>query len=328
MDNYAIARFRAGQSRRKSSRRGRRFGKKWPEQIGSCSARRSAGSAIRSTHPTAETSESPGQASQRSGSPGPPSTIPHTAGWAIAGLNLAYVYAVLAARDRWIGTSDLGRYGIAAGVVALALAVAGVWLSRRVRRGLAATDWGLYLVPLFSAALLQVGLAILICGVHTAQVQLVHLTPAEFATMAVALALCAATFTVLSRPYRKVELAHLVGAPEVHVNRAPVHGRMRARCLGRAEQLARGDVDDRDGLWRRRAQRDARRRVLVGAARDVDAIAQHRRAIAAAHTAGRGSERPAAQLAGALELLGVGLPARSEELGVAVRERALVRGAE
>ena len=38
--------------------------------------------------------------------------------------------------------------------------------------------------------------------------------------------------------------------------------------------------------------------------------------------------RPAAQLAGALEDLGVGLPARAEELGVLARQRPLVRGAE
>ena len=44
----------------------------------------------------------------------------------------------------------------------------------------------------------------------------------------------------------EVELAHLVGAAEVQVDRALVHGRVRARGLGRAEQLARGDVDDRE----------------------------------------------------------------------------------
>ena len=66
----------------------------------------------------------------------------------------------------------------------------------------------------------------------------------------------------------EVELAHLVGAPEVQVDRAVVDGRGRARGLDRAEQLAAGDVDDGDGVRRGRAQRHAGGRVVLGLAQD------------------------------------------------------------
>ena len=57
-----------------------------------------------------------------------------------------------------------------------------------------------------------------------------------------------------------VELADLVGAPEVQVDGAVVDGRRRARRLDGAEQLAVGDVDDRVAVGRGRAQRHARGR--------------------------------------------------------------------
>ena len=61
----------------------------------------------------------------------------------------------------------------------------------------------------------------------------------------------------------------LVGAPEVQVDGALVHGRVRARGLGRAEQLARGDVDDREALGRGRAQRHLGGGIGAGPARHV-----------------------------------------------------------
>ena len=99
----------------------------------------------------------------------------------------------------------------------------------------------------------------------------------------------------------------------MHVNGALVDRRVRAGGLGRAEQLARGDVDDREALRGGRAQRDLRRRVGAGAAR---------------HVAGARHAGAPAELAGALELLRGRLPARAEELGVGLRERALVRRAQ
>ena len=72
-------------------------------------------------------------------------------------------------------------------------------------------------------------------------------------------------------PALQVELAHLIGAPEVQVDRALVDGRVGARRLGRAEQLARGDVDDRKAVRGGRAQRHVRRGVSAGPAGNVGA---------------------------------------------------------
>ena len=66
----------------------------------------------------------------------------------------------------------------------------------------------------------------------------------------------------------EVELEHLVGAPQVQVDRALVDGRVGARRLDRAEDLARARVDQDEAVGRRRAQRDPGGRVVVGAARD------------------------------------------------------------
>ena len=70
------------------------------------------------------------------------------------------------------------------------------------------------------------------------------------------------------------------------------------------------DVDDRDVVAARRAQRDRRGRELVGAARDERAV------------------RPPPQVAHRLEHLGGVPPARPERRVVAGVERPLVRGAE
>jgi hypothetical protein len=70
----------------------------------------------------------------------------------------------------------------------------------------------------------------------------------------------------------EVELAHLVGAPEVQVDRALMHRRVGPRRLGRAEQLAGGDVDDREALGRGRAQRDLRGGVAARLARDIGGV--------------------------------------------------------
>jgi hypothetical protein len=67
----------------------------------------------------------------------------------------------------------------------------------------------------------------------------------------------------------EVELAHLVGTPEVHVDRALVDRRVGPGGLRRAEQLPRGDVDDREGLRGGGAQRDVRCRVAVRPSRDI-----------------------------------------------------------
>src|SRR5271168_2338393 len=91
---------------------------------------------------------------------------------------------------------------------------------------------------------------------------------------------------------------------------------MCARGLGRAEQLAGGDVDDREALGRGRAQRDLGGGVASGLAGYVGAGFPRR------------SARPAAQLARGEQNLGVGLPARPEELGVSTGQRPLVRGAQ
>ena len=60
-------------------------------------------------------------------------------------------------------------------------------------------------------------------------------------------------------PRLDVELAHLVGAPQVQVDGAGVNGRERPLGLDRAEQLAGCRVDDRHRIRRRRAQRDVAR---------------------------------------------------------------------
>ena len=105
----------------------------------------------------------------------------------------------------------------------------------------------------------------------------------------------------------EVQLADLVRAPQVHVDRALVDRRVGARRLGRAEQLPGGDVDDREGLGRRRAQRDRRRRVGAGPP---------------GHVARAGDAVAPAQLARALEQLRRRLPARPEELAVLARQAA------
>src|SRR4029077_7564168 len=64
-------------------------------------------------------------------------------------------------------------------------------------------------------------------------------------------------------PALQVELANLVRAPEVQVDGALVDGRVGARGLRRSEQLAGGDVDDREAVWRGGAQRDLRRGVAA-----------------------------------------------------------------
>ena len=75
-----------------------------------------------------------------------------------------------------------------------------------------------------------------------------------------------------------------------------VHGRVRARGLGGAEQLAGGDVDDREAVGRGRAQRDGRR---PGSGRG--GAARTRPGSTALAPAVRSPPRgPPAQLAGAL----------------------------
>ena len=107
----------------------------------------------------------------------------------------------------------------------------------------------------------------------------------------------------------EVELAHDVGAPEVQVDRALVDGRERPRRLDAAEQLAGGDVDDREGVGAGRAQRHARGGVVLGMAQEV-------------------GPAPADEVAAGDERLRVRLPARPERLGVVARQRALVRRAQ
>ncbi len=109
----------------------------------------------------------------------------------------------------------------------------------------------------------------------------------------------------------------------MQVDRAVVHRRVGARRLGLAEQLARGDVDDRKAVRRGRAQRDFARRVAVGAARNVAVAGEL--VLGGARAAPAGASR--AQLSRAHQLLRIGLPARAEVLCVLARERALVRGA-
>ena len=99
----------------------------------------------------------------------------------------------------------------------------------------------------------------------------------------------------------------------MHVDRALVDRRVGARRLGRAEQLPGGDLDDREGLGRRRAQRDRRRRVGAGPP---------------GHVARAGDAVAPAQLARALEQLRRRLPARPEELAVLARQGRLVRRAQ
>ena len=98
-------------------------------------------------------------------------------------------------------------------------------------------------------------------------------------------------------PRVDVELGDLVGAPEVQVDRAGVDGREGPLGLDLADQLARGALDDRDRVERRRAQRDLAGRE-AGAARQVAAVAA------------------AAQLAGADQRVGALAPALAEDLVV------------
>ena len=99
----------------------------------------------------------------------------------------------------------------------------------------------------------------------------------------------------------QVQLADLVALAHVQVDGAGVHGRRRARRLDVADHLAGVGVDDGDRVDPRGAQRDARRREPLPA-RQVAAVAL-------------------AQVAGANELLGVGPPARAEEVLVAGADR-------
>ena len=108
----------------------------------------------------------------------------------------------------------------------------------------------------------------------------------------------------------EVELAHLVLAALVQVDGALVDGRARARQLDGAEQLALLHVDDLDAVRRRRAQRDARGREVLGRAQREAPAPLDERAL-------RG------------ERLAVRAHARPEDLRVGVRvDRPLVRGAD
>ena len=110
-------------------------------------------------------------------------------------------------------------------------------------------------------------------------------------------------------PRLDVELAHLVGAPQVQVDGAGVDGRERPLGLDRAEQLARGALDDRHRVRRGRAQRDVAGRE-AGAARQVAAVAA------------------APQLAERDQGVGALAPALAEHLRVGIGERQLVGGGE
>ena len=110
-------------------------------------------------------------------------------------------------------------------------------------------------------------------------------------------------------PRLDVELADLVGAPEVQVDRSRMNGRERPLGLHRPEQLARVSLDDRHRVGRGRAKRDVGRGE-VRAARQVAALAA------------------APQLPQPDQGLGALAPARPEELRVGLGERDLVGGGE
>ena len=113
-----------------------------------------------------------------------------------------------------------------------------------------------------------------------------------------------------ARRYWRSSSRDLVRAAAVQVHRAVVGRVVGARRVDRADQLARGDVDDREPVAAGGAQRDRAGRVLAAVARDPHAV------------------RPAAQRARRLEPLARERERRAEELGVGRLDRALVRRAQ
>ncbi len=80
----------------------------------------------------------------------------------------------------------------------------------------------------------------------------------------------------LERPHERaarlqVERLDLERAPAVQVHGALVRRAERAPAVDGPEQLARGELDDREAVAARRAQRDRAGRVLAGVARDIRA---------------------------------------------------------
>ena len=119
----------------------------------------------------------------------------------------------------------------------------------------------------------------------------------------------------LERPHERaarlqVERLDLEHAPAVQVHGALVRRAERAPPVDGPEQLARRELDDREAVAARRAQRDRAGRVVAGVARDI------------------GAARPPPQRARRLEPLRRGRQGRPEPLVVVGRDRSLVRRAE
>lgn len=156
---------------------------------------------------------------------------------AVIGGNLGYVFLVIHAGLRWSTDRNLARLAIATAAVGIVDTLIGGRIRRSREAGDDTPHLALFPKPLFETAFLQVGTALILCGLHPGR-RAELLVTSDFATLAVALFLCSAALMLLVRVYPGKALVHIALACALGVWMCGFQAAMRGAAASPAEYAA------------------------------------------------------------------------------------------